>query len=214
MASRKEISKCLALLKTEFPDFQVDENRRDVWGEGLAGFDDAVLNKAVADFLRTSRFKPHLADLIDRCKAQLDGDWLGADEAWSRIAKSESESCMLTNESAEAWNIARPLLESRDTNGARMAFRDAYNRLTDKAKLEGRRPVYFPSWGADTDGRIQMLSSAVKCGQIGIDRAIEVLPEHAVEVIRMVGVKNHPLLAPPSEEGKQRVKALLLTLKG
>lgn len=214
MAKAKEIVQAVALLKAEYEDMpQMDEIRLDMWKRGLAPFPDGSVIRAAEGHIMGSKFKPQLADIVERCRAQVDGGWLGADEVWARMPKSESESAMLTSEIAEAMAAAAPLLEQGEKNAARMAFRDCYNRLTEKAKLEGRMPVYFASFGTDPNGRVAALASAVVAGQIGIDRATAMLPEHATELVKMAGIKTHPLLAGPSEVGKARVKELLSNLK-
>ena len=108
---------------------------------------------------------------------------------------------------------ATPLLEAGDKIAARMAFKDAYIRLTEQARIAGRQPRYFPSFGSDRYGRVQMLSTAVQRGQVSIDRAIEWQPESAIDIVSMSGVTSHPLLAGPSEQGKKSVKALLADLR-
>lgn len=220
MASREQIAKSIALLVLEFPEMKpqdsekaISRERFELWVAALTPFEDEVVVKAVQDFISTSRFKPHVADIVDRCNSQLDGQWLGADEAWSRVAKSERESCIHTQESAEAWSIAEPVFNDRDINGARMAFRDCYNRLVSKAKLEGRKPIYFPSLGVDTNGRISCLVGAIQAQQMALQNAMDLMPEHAVQIIQMSGVKNHPLLAGPTQEGKQKLKELMATLR-
>jgi len=209
MAKSKEIVEAVALLTAEFDDLRVDEIRLDMWKRKLASFPDGVVLRAAEAHITGSKFKPQLADIIERCRAQVTGGWLGADEAWSRMPKTESESAMLTNEISEALGVASPLLEVGEKNAARMAFRDCYNRLVERAKAEGRMPVYFASFGTDAAGRVSVLAKAVTEGQLTIDRATELLPEYASDVVRLAGVKNHPLLAGPSETGKAAIKALL-----
>jgi hypothetical protein len=58
-----------------------------------------------------------------------------------------------------------------------------------------------------------MLASAVSAKQITLERATQALPEYAPDLVRMLGVKNHPLLAGPSEADRAKVKAMLMTLK-
>lgn len=214
MANKRELSEGIALLRAEYQDMPTfDKIRLDMWWQALGHFPDGVILKAAHSHVMTSRFKPQLADIVAACMAQLDGSWMGADEAWALMPKSEGESAMLTNEIAEAMAAATPLLEAGDRNAARMAFRASYERLVGKAKIEGRSPKFFPSFGADATGRVTMLASAVQKGQLTLDAATAALPEHAPDLVRMLGVKNHPLLAGPSQADRDRLKALLLTLK-
>lgn len=208
-----EIAKAIALLTAEYDLPPFGSERIQMWMEGLSQYPAGSVSKSVANHIRTSRFKPQLADIVAGCDAQVKVNWLGADEAWALMPKSENESAMLTDEIAQAMAAASPLLAAGDRIAARMAFRDAYNRLVEQAKIDGRMPRHFPSFGADVAGRVTMLSNAVRAGQITLDHATEVSPEHAEDLVRMVGVKNHPLLAGPTDEQRAKAKALLLTLK-
>lgn len=214
MATKQELAQAIAMLRAEFEDMPVfDKIRLDMWWRALAHFPDGVIQRAAESHMMTSKFKPQLADMVAGCVAQLDGSWLGADEAWALMPKSESDSAMLTNEIAEAMAAVSPLLEVGDKNAARMAFRAAYERLVGKAKIEGRAPKFFPSFGNDPAGRVTMLAGAVQKGQISLENATKALPEHAPDLVRMLGVKNHPLLAAPSKEGRARIQALLADMR-
>lgn len=214
MTTKRELSEAVALLRAEYDDMKpVEGPRLEMWWDALKHFPDGAVKAATARFLKTSHFKPQLADIVNGCAAQLDGDWIGADEAWALMPKSESDSAMLTDEIAQAMAAASPLLEGGDRVAARMAFKDAYSRLIEKAKIEGRMPKFFASFGSDPAGRVTVLGNAVQKGQISLNRATELLPEYATDIVRMSGVKSHPLLAAPKPENVQRLKALLLTLK-
>lgn len=214
MASKRELSEAIALLRAEYQDMPIfDKIRLDMWWRALEHFPDGVIRTAAENHVMTSKFKPQLADIVQACAAQLDGSWMGADEAWALMPKSENESAMLTNEIAEAMAAAAPLLESGDRNAARMAFRSAYERLVGKAKIEGRQPKFFPSFGTDGASRVTMLAGAVQKGQIALEAATEALPEYAPDLVRMLGVKKHPLLAGPSDADRARLKSILNTLR-
>lgn len=214
MTTTDEFKKATALLTVEYKDFQpLSGPRREMWWASLAGFPDGALMASVTRYIKSSSFAPHLNDILKGCDAQTDGGWLGAEEAWALMPKSEHESAMLTTEIAQAIAAASPLIESGDRVAARMAFKDCYTRLVERAKLEGRQPRYFPSYGTDKHGVVSMLAKAVQIGQVPVSQAIEWKPEHATEIVRMAGVPNHPLLAAPSESGKAKVKALLADLR-
>lgn len=214
MATKQELREVIVLLRAEYDDMKpIEGPRLEMWWESLKAFPDGAVMASAARHLRTSHFKPQLADIVAGCAAQLDGQWVGADEAWSLMPKSESDSAMLTDEIAQAMAAATPLLEGGDKIAARMAFKDAYGRLVEKAKIEGRLPRFFPSFGTDGAGRVTMLGSAVVRGQITLDAATKALPEYGPDIVKMCGVTNHPLLAGPSKADRDRLKALLLTLK-
>lgn len=208
-----EIAKAIALLTAEYDLPPFGPERIEMWMTGLAMFPPGSVARSTENYIRTNRFKPQLADIVAGCAAQVAGNWLGADEAWALMPKSESDSAMLTNEIAQAIAAASPLLEAGDRIAARMAFRDAYNRLVEQAKIDGRMPVYFPSFGTDKLGVASMLANAVRAGQIELGHAVEVRPEIAEDVIGMVGVTKHPLLAAPSEAGRGKIKEVLALLQ-
>lgn len=214
MTTKQELGSAIALLRAEFPEMQAVEGPRlEIWWKALCNFPDGSVMAAAERHIMTSKFKPQLADLREACELQTNGQWLGADEAWGMMPKSEYDSAMLTNEIAEAIAAATPLLVQGDKVAARMAFKDCYTRLVERAKLEGRQPVYFPSFGTDSHGRVQMLANAVQKGQLQIDRAIGYMPEQATSLLGMCNVKSHPLLAGPSAAGKAAVANLLADLR-
>jgi hypothetical protein len=214
MATRAEMSEAIALLRAEYQDMPTfDRTRVEMWWRALGTYPDGAILRSAERHLTTCKFKPQLADLVEGCRAQVDNQWLGPDEAWALMPKSELDSALLTSEMAEAMGVATPLLEMGDRVAARMAFRDAYMRLVEKAKIENRSPSYFPSWGTDKVQHAPLVANAVKRGQLTVDRAVEFLPEHATQVVRMAGITQHPLLAGPSETGRRAIKQLLQTVK-
>lgn len=214
MTTRRELSEAVALLMAEYDDMKpIEGPRLEMWWEALQAFPDGAVKASALRHLKTNHFQPKLADIVAGCAAQLDGQWVGPDEAWSLMPKSESDSTMLTDEIAQAMAAASPLLEMGDKTAARMAFKDAYTRMVEKAKIEGRSPRFFPSFGTDAPGRVTMLANAVTRKQITPDEAAKALPEYAPDILRMCGVTNHPLLAGPTQADRERLKALLTTLK-
>lgn len=128
-----------------------------------AGFDAHVTDP------QRGRFVPVPADII----AQLDGlaaddGRPGADEAWAIAlrAADESQTLVWTDEMAQAWGIARTVLNAGDEVGARVAFRDAYNRIVDAARRE-RTPVHWDaSLGFDQSTRSDVIREAVALGRL------------------------------------------------
>lgn len=213
MSMKIEIAKAIALLTAEYDLPAFGPERIEMWMEALACFQPGSVLRSATSYIKSNKFKPQLADIIEGCAKQLDANWLGADEIWGLMPKTEHDSVMHSNETAEALAAALPLMERQDWTAARMAFKDAYTRLSARAKLEGRLPVYFPSFGTDHAGRVTMLANAVQKGQITLARAAEALPEHGPDIVRMCGITQHPLLAGPSQADRDRLKSLLLTMK-
>ena len=126
--------------------------------------------------VRRERYKLTLADVIDNI-VTADGRPRG-DEAWSLAicAENESDTVVWTEEMAQAFEVARPLLVMGDKVGARMAFKDTYERLVDDARKQGTPPRWSASLGWDVEQRAMVLAAAVEAGKIGHDHARGLLP--------------------------------------
>jgi hypothetical protein len=109
--------------------------------------------------------------------SRLDDGRLGAEEAWAMLPKSEAESVVWSSEMAEASRISQPLLDDGDRIGARMAFKQAYDRLVAAARDAGRPADWQVSLGHDPHGRQQALREAVERGRLSLAHAQAVAPE-------------------------------------
>lgn len=140
---------------------------------------------------------------------------LGADEAWAIYPHDEATSAVLTNEIAEAMQIAKPLLDEGDKVGARMAFKEAYTRIVTKNKNEGIEPKWFPSLGFDKNGREEVLKQAVQLGRLTQDHALSLLPMKVNPAItEFVGLLDNKTQLTPEQADKNRkriseIKAML-----
>lgn len=102
----------------------------------------------------------------------------GADEAWAIALRGqdERETVVWTEEIAGALTAARPILAAGDDIGARMAFRQAYDRLVSEAR-RARRPMrWTPSLGTDSTRREIALTTAVSAGLLPAPTAAALLP--------------------------------------
>lgn len=117
-----------------------------------------------------------VADVIDRL-ASSDGR-PGADEAWAnaQLAHDESMTVVWSQEAADAFWIASQLLVLGDKTGARMAFRDAYVRLCEEARLNRRQVKWLVSQGFDAEQRAEVLAAAVHAGKLGAEYTRGLLP--------------------------------------
>ena len=79
------------------------------------------------------------------------GGWMTANEAWSIAlpAVDERNTVVWTKEARDAFSIAKPLLDAGDKVGARMAFIAAYDRNVAQSKLTGAAPQQEISAGWD-----------------------------------------------------------------
>lgn len=104
-------------------------------------------------------------------------DWLSANEAWSLAlpAADERNTVVWTREARDAFNIALPLLEEGDKIGARMAFIAAYERSVSIAKAAGGAPNVEVSEGWDKQLRAVAVDQAVNRGLLPPPRQEEAL---------------------------------------
>lgn len=187
-----------------------------IWWASLQNYEIADVSAAFSEYAMRGKFAPKPADIlgiIDRIKP--DGR-PGADEAWAMIPMDEYTSAVMTQEMAEAMHVAQPLLDAGDKIGARMAFREVYNRIVEANKRNGVRPSWFPSLGQDKEGRDTVLAEAVRLGRISADHAIGLLPPE--KVAPMLQNAGHEKLAleyklPSAEESMKRIQALKDALK-
>ena len=128
----------------------------------------AALDAHVKDPQR-GRFPPLPADVIAQIEGSAADDGRpGPEEAWATAlqGRDEAASVVWTAETAQAWGVARPVLELGDDVGARMAFREAYGRMVDAAR-RARRPVeWLASLGFDPEQRQVAIAAGVAAGKL------------------------------------------------
>ncbi|HHH31520.1 MAG TPA: hypothetical protein ENK57_24670 [Polyangiaceae bacterium] len=122
------------------------------------------------------QYPPKPADVIAAISAE-DGH-LPAEEAWAIavMAEDEDETLVWTDEIAQAWGVARPILAVGDRIGARQAFVSAYQRLVAEARAAGRAPRWTISPGRNVERRRAVVEQAVAEGRISAERAKTLLP--------------------------------------
>lgn len=178
----------------------------------LDGFPDAAVLTALTRCRKEVRGMLTIQDVISR----IDDGRPGVEEAWAMIPRDEQSSIVWTDEMAQAYGVASPLLDEGDRIGARMAFKEAYAKLVAEARDCKAQPKWTPSLGGDPSGRQLALLDAVRANRIKLDHAtmlLESYPDLQQGLILSLGVTSHPLLAAPSKDGRERVRALLTTLK-
>lgn len=136
------------------------------------GFDEHVKDPV------RGRFMPAPADLLAQIEGLVANDGRpGPEEAWACALRSadEDNTVVWTDETAKAWAVAVPVLDGGDQIGARMAFKEAYVRLTDEARRARRPPHWLTSLGFDPKRRDEALAQAFAAGRIG-GAALPALP--------------------------------------
>lgn len=137
----------------------------------------AALDAHVRDPQR-GRFFPRPADILAAAQGAAAHDGRpSADEAWAIAiqAADEGATVVWTAEICEAWGAALPALEARNTNPARMAFRDSYERLVAEARQRGQRVQWKASEGHDPERRHAAAEAAVCAGRLTHEQAAPLL---------------------------------------
>lgn len=163
--------------------------------DDLSVYDRAALSKALQRVRTEHTGKLTLKAIIDRID-ELAGR-LPANEAWSMAlsALDERNTVIWSEEASTAWSIARPVADSGDMVGARMAFISAYERLVRTARDERRPPKVSVSLGWDADLRAVALEKAVASGYLTQEDAAK----HAPESAALPWVNHQLLLAGKAE---------------
>ena len=131
---------------------------------------------AALKLVRAGASRFNLKAIIDALEKVCPDGRPGVEEAWAMIPKDEYGSVVMTEEMAEAYGIAAPLINEGETTAARMAFKEAYARIVERNKLAGISPKWFPSLGRDPEMRVTVLQEAVRLGRIGVEHAERIVP--------------------------------------
>src|SRR3569832_2178825 len=119
----------------------------------------------------------------------------GMEEAWAMMPKSELASVVWTDEMAQAWGVASPMLAQGDLVGARQAFCQAYAKAGLDARIH-REPVrWLPSLGSDGASRERVLLDALEKRRLTQAHLEKLLPSGAVspqmqEIFAQLKLKN------------------------
>jgi len=184
--------------------------------DDLSEYGEQDVLRALAKCRKEVKGRLTLSEILARIET--DDDWPSANEAWSIVCAGSDEWATVVSNDAigEAWSVAGPILYSGDDIGARLAFRDAYERIVKKAREQKRKPKWFASLGADPAGRKHALELAVRQGRLGASFVAGLLPppmDARGEAI--AGLLTGKLAALPNDpEFRNRVAGLLANLRG
>ena len=208
------------MLKTVMAGYGKPAPDREIfaaWIEFLKPYPLQLVRRALADHCASSDFAPVAAVIAKRCK-EMDGRPT-ADEAWAVALQSvdEAETVVWTTETAQAFYACKPILDARDKVGARMAFRDAYNRLVADARIS-RTPVKWEvSLGRNAERQQMAINAAQAAGLISHEWSFPLLENSRNDAIteenrQVIGAKVRDLLAhlKSASDRQQARKAELL----
>ncbi|HEY8606612.1 MAG TPA: hypothetical protein VIM12_05800 [Noviherbaspirillum sp.] len=172
--------------------FSLNPNWKPLGANGKALFFRALelypfdaVSKAMTAHIRDpqrGKFQPAPADLIAQIEAaQGAAGRPGVDEAWAQAlaAVDEAETVVWTEETAAAFAACRPVLNTGDKIGARMAFKDAYTRLVTEANRQHKPVKWQVSLGTDAGRRTEVISKAQVAGLLPAAQAQALLPAPA-----------------------------------
>lgn len=164
---RKLLSACLSMWG-DAPSAEVSA----MWFRCLAEYDLATVSAAFSAHMRdpsNGKFAPKPAHIIEQIQGRMQDDGRpGPEEAWARAsrARDEADTVVWTNECRQAWFVASDVMKMGDEVGARMAFKEVYNRLVSEARARREPVAWEVSEGFDSDRRMAAISEAVEAGLI------------------------------------------------
>jgi hypothetical protein len=134
--------------------------------EDLAHIDKPVLRLALAR-IRAEHRGPILTGTVLQYVDHAMGRMLPAEAYGLALTSADQQATVVwTDEIAEAWSVAAPLLNAGDKFGARQAFIEAYGRITGEARALRRRPVVQVSLGHDPEARTRAVQEAITSGRL------------------------------------------------
>lgn len=204
-SQKKEFAALLTKVMSGYGKPLPDKGMLLAWWEHLSMFPLPVVVRAMASYCdENGEFPPVPLGIAKRCKL-MDGRPTD-DEAWAiaLTSLSEDDTVVWTSEIAEAFNLCRPVLDGGDEVGARMAFKDAYNRLVSAARLSNKPAKWDVSLGWDVRKREAALERAVVAG---------LLPAPTVQVLLPNYAGAGSVQEQGSPEGLKRVKEELAKLQ-
>lgn len=167
---------------------QISPVALSIMAEDLKQYPIEIVIEACACLRRESKGRFSIAAIIEKVEALEPNGRPGSDEAWAMIPRDEFMSVVLSDEIQSALHIAQPLLNEGDQVAARMAFKQAYERIVAENKRAGVKPVWYPSLGWNKDGREAVLAEAVRLGRISPEHAIGLTnPESVVPMLETAG---------------------------
>jgi len=197
----------------ELTGTELSEAALRVFEADLMAYPEADVLAALTRCRREVRGRLTIGDVLDRMSAS--GGHPTANEAWSLVLASqdEEETVVWTDQIAEAAAVARPVLDAGDEIGARMAFRDAYERIV---RASSDHPRWVPSLGHDPVRRQAALDRAVASGRLSSQHAAGLLPPpinaKGAFIAGLIGGPPAPM--PNDPEFRRRIDGLLRQLKG
>jgi len=157
------------------------EERQELYCRSLADLPREQLQVAFRRARCELKWFPKIAELRELAGAlPVTNDGRpGPEEAWARMPKGEhmeDDSVVWCEEEQAAYNACRSLLLDGDLIGARMAFKERYERELAQARAQRKAARWTVSAGYDMSHRLTALAAAVQEKRITLESAAEFVP--------------------------------------
>lgn len=138
--------------------------------DAFEGYSLEAVFQAIKIHMKKGKFAPAPSDIIEIITGHTGQKHIGADEAWGLVVDSfdENSTIVVTQEILEARGLVMDIYQTGDITGARMAFRDSYNRII---AATSDKPVWRISLGPGAErlaGNAQQFAAVQKA--IGLGR--------------------------------------------
>lgn len=147
--------------------------------KALAEYPMPKVRTALANHIQRGKFTPTPADIVEHIEAITNGDGRpGPEEAWAiaLASKDERDTVVWTTEIAQAWTVARPVMETSGPITARKTFTETYVRLVAAARAQHRPVAWSAHLGWDKTMQEQVLERAVTQGLLPAPSVAGLLP--------------------------------------
>lgn len=176
----------------------------EAFGEGLTAERQAIYVRALTDIpqdqlhqaiqfaIRELKWFPKVAELRELAFRGLEkgNSRPGPEEAWARVPKGErmeEDSVVWCEEERAAYGACRSLLLEGDLIGARMAFKERYEKELIESRSHARPLRWIMSAGYDISHRLTTLATAVQDKRLSLENALAFVPgERQSEFARML----------------------------
>jgi hypothetical protein len=176
------ISDQLTILAEAFGE-PLTEERQDIYCSGLADIGQDQLRVVFHRALYELKWFPKLAELRELAGfiagVPNDNGRPGPEEAWARMPKGErmeEDSVVWCEEERAAYSACRSLLSDGDLIGARMAFKERYEKELAEARSQRRPGRWIMSVGYDVEHRLTTLATAVQEKRLTLENALNLVP--------------------------------------
>lgn len=172
MKASKQLLQAIAVT-AELTATQLSEVAARVMASDLSRYPEQQVLGALERCRRELR--PHSLT-IESILSRLDDGRPGPEQAWAMMPRDETTSVVWSDEMAQAWGAAKPLLDEGDQVAARMSFAEIYRNLVQRARDAGIPVKWTPSLGHDPHGREAALLDAARLGRLTVQHVAGLLP--------------------------------------